>query len=293
VNEEMNINKKILKKFLNLLDKGLDMETCLASFPDERENLKQYAAIIGTFKNLKNIRVDKDFEDNSLKDIYSRLRIEHLKNREKMSKKDAFLIRLRPAYLKPLVIFLGVLIFMSFSFAGTLYASESSIPGDTLYTLKRTSENIHVAFTPYKYEETLYLKLLDTRLSEADSILNKTNYTDTAAAEKLLSDIDITYKKCRERKYLSADQDGHMQIRIRGIEEGFRYRYGMQEGSTTNCSDQTSKEIQNTKSSSDTAKTGQYQNNSVNSDNNKTENNSSTNTSEQSQMGKQNQYGKE
>lgn len=292
MNKDKNVNKKVLKKFLNLLDKGMDMETCLAQFPDQREDLKHYAAIIGNFENLKNIRVDRDFENNSLKDIYLRARIENIKNREKISKKDAFLIRLRPAYLKPLVIFLGILIFMSFSFAGTLYASESSIPGNTLYSLKRTSENIHVAFTPYKYEKGLYLKLLDTRLSEADSILSKTNYTDTVAAEKLLSDIDITYKKCQERKYLGADQDGHMQIRIRGIEEGFRYRYGMQKGSTTNCPNQTYEDEQNTKSSSDTAKTGQYQNNSGNSDNNKTEDNSSPDTGEQNQMGKQNQYGK-
>ena len=287
MNKDINVNKKILKKFLNLLDKGLDMETCLAQFPDQRENLKQYAAIIGTFKNLKNIRIDKDFEDNSLKDIYSRARIEHLKNREKISKKDAFLVRLRPVYFKPLVIFLGVFIFMSFSFAGTLYASESSIPGDTLYSLKRTSENIHVVFTPYKYEKKLYLKLLDKRLSEADSILSKTDYTDIVVAEKLLSDIDITYKKCRERKYLGADQDGHMQIRIRGIKEGFKNRYGMQEGSTINCPNQTLEEAQNTKSSSDTTETSKYQNNSGSSDNN-----SSPNTGAQNQMGKQNQYGK-
>jgi len=228
VNNDKNVNKKVLKKFLNLLDKGLDMKTCLAHFPDERENLEHYIAIIGNFKNLRNIRVDKDFENNSLKGIYLRTRIENIKNREKISKKGGLLVRLRPAYLKPLVIFLGIFIFMSFSFAGTLYASESSIPGDTLYSLKRTSEGIHIAFTPYKYEKGIYLKLLETRLSEADSILNKTDYTNTAAAEKLMFDIDITYKKCLERKYLGADQNEHTQIRIKGIEEGFRYRYGMQ-----------------------------------------------------------------
>jgi len=222
VNKDTCVSKRVLKKFLYLLDKGMELESCLQKFPGEIDKLREYAQIINSFKNLKNIQVDKDFENKSLKDIYARARIEEYKKSEKVSKKDMFFIKFRPAYFKPLIIFLGVFILMSFSFGGTLYASESSLPGETLYNLKQASENIHVAITPDRYRGGLYLKLLEIRLNEASSILNKENFTDANAEDKLLSDIDITYKKCIEKNNLSVEQDSHMQMRIRGVKEGFK-----------------------------------------------------------------------
>ena len=236
--KDLNINKKILKKFLYLLDNGMAIEACLEKFPNDREKLKAYAEIITSFNNLKNIQVDKDFENNSLKNIYSRARVENYQKTGKISRKEMFFIRLRPAYFKPMIIFLGFFILMSFSFAGTLYASESSLPGDTLYTFKRTSENIHIAVTPEKYKKNLYLKLLEKRLVEADSVLVKDYYIDTTMAERIISDIDTTYNKYHDRNYLNVNQDNHMQMRIRGIKEGFKYKCGNQGNGVSNCPNQ-------------------------------------------------------
>jgi hypothetical protein len=292
VNKNININKKILKKFLNLLDKGLDIESCLKKFPDEREKLKEYAGIVSSFKNLKDIQVDKDFENKSLKNIYSRARIDYSKNLQRISKKDMLLIRLRPAYLKPLIIFLGAFIFMSFSFGGTLFASGSSLPGDTLYTLKRTSENIHIAVIPQNYKGEFYLKLLDKRLSEAESILGQPDYTNAIAADMLLSDIDYTYKQCRERNSLNANQDSHMQMRIRGIKEGFKNKGGIQKNSSNNCPNQTLEDGLNSTDSSSTSTKGLSLDNSENSSSNTTEHRSPSSSSQQNQTAKQNQFGK-
>jgi len=290
--KDLNINKKILKKFLYLLDRGMAIEACLEKFPDDREKLKAYAEIISSFNNLKNIKVDSDFENNSLKNIYSRARVENYEKTGKISRKDMFFIRLRPAYFKPLIIFLGFFIFMSFSFAGTLYASESSLPGDTLYTFKRTSENIHIAITPDKHKKALYLKLLEKRLVEADSVLVKDYYIDASIAEKIISDIDTTYNKCRKRNYLNVNQDSHMQMRIRGIKEGFKYRGGSQGNGVSNCPNQAYEEEVSIGSCMDTSGTAVYQNNSENSSSADIENKFSSNSSENTEAGKKNQYSK-
>lgn len=69
---------------------------------------------------------------------------------------------------------------------------------------------------------------LNSRLNEADIILNQGDFTDTTAVEKLITDIDDTYESCRNRNYLNANQNMQMQIRISTVKEGFKKRYGMQ-----------------------------------------------------------------
>ncbi|MBC8387638.1 MAG: hypothetical protein H8E13_06265 [Actinobacteria bacterium] len=77
-----NIDKKTLTKFLNLIDKGIDIDLCLSKFPNDYDNLKEYAAIINSLKNLKNIHADKDFEEKSLKDIYLQAKLENINNKK-------------------------------------------------------------------------------------------------------------------------------------------------------------------------------------------------------------------
>lgn len=281
----------MLTEFLNLLDKDIDIKSCLTEFLYDQESLEQYAGIMKGFENLKKIRTNDDIEEKSLKVIYLRARIENIEGQKKDFKKDMFFIRLRPAYLKPLVIFLGVFIFISFSFTGTIYASSDSVPGELLYTVKRTSENIQVALTPYKYEITIYLKMLNSRLSEADVILNQDDFADTMALEKLVTDIDDTYESCRNRNYLDANYNMQMQIRISAVKEGFKKRYGMQKKNTNDFSDQTLEDVQDT-ANSNTGTQGFEQDNSGNNNNSEAGNNNSSNAGEQNQKGKQSQYGK-
>ena len=235
MNKDLNINKKILKRFFKLIDEGPDPEECLAEFPEYRTKLQPYASAIHGLENLKNISTDKNFEDQSLKEVYSRARIDKLQKHEKISERDALIIRLHPAYFKPLVVFLGVFIFVSLSYAGTIYASSGALPGDVLYSVKRTSENLQIAFIPYKYENAIYLKMLDKRLNEADSILSLADYNDAGIAEKLISDIDITYSKCRERNYLDPGQDRQMKMRIGTLKEGLIDKCGIKGANKGNC----------------------------------------------------------
>ncbi|MDD5660204.1 MAG: DUF5667 domain-containing protein, partial [Actinomycetota bacterium] len=242
-----------------------DVENYLDKFPNQRKELEEYADIIGSFNGLKNISADSEFENEALKEVYLRARVESLKNGKKIPKKDMVLLNLRPAYLKPLMIFIGVFILLTFSFTGTVFASENSVPGDVLYSVKRTSENIHLALIPLKYESGLYVKILDERLGEADIILDKDDFKDLMIAEKLVTDIDSVYKKCIERNYLDINQRDKIQRRIRGIKEGFRNKCKNQGNDIGSSSDKDSgnhglshdyKNIQDNSSGSHDSETG-------------------------------------
>lgn len=189
-------NKKILKKFLSLLDKGYDINSFLDKFPDYRGQLEEYSDAIGSLRYLKNIKPDEDFTKKTLKRIYALTRVNTIENDKRIVRKELAIIRLRPVFLKPLIVFLSVFLFLSFSYAGTVYASENSIPGDMLYPVKRTSENLQIAFTPYTYEGGLYFKFLNKRLKEADILSKSDKDLDIELAESLLNDIDYTYGKC-------------------------------------------------------------------------------------------------
>lgn len=267
----MSISKKILKKFFTFLDYDRDIEEFLYDFsePQTHKELQEYADIISDIRNLKNIRADDKFENYALKNIYSRVRIDDADIQKKISKKDMLLIRFRPTYLKPLAIFVSVFIFVSLSFVGTIYASEKSLPGETLYPVKRTTESIQIALTPYKYENDLYLKILDSRLNEAEIILNQTDFIDIVIVEELITDIDDTYERCLSRKYFDMNQNGQVQMRIRGIKEVFKRKCNMLKNSSSYPN-------QNFKDSNDT-NTG------------KNENSSFSNSEKTQQNNKQNQ----
>jgi len=236
-----DINKKILKRFDKLLDSGAAIEECLEKFPLYKDELAAYASITRNLKYLQNIKPEKTVEDHCLKMVYLKSRISNIAGDKETLKRDAAFVRMRPAYLKPLVIFLGVFIFISFSFTGTIYASNDSLPGDTLYSVKRVSESIAVAFTPYKYERSIFLKMLDERLFEADMILNNPEYSNTEATEKLISDIDETFNSCCQRKYLGSESNTYFEERVRHMKEGLHNRYQMQGPGTSECTNQQGK----------------------------------------------------
>jgi len=291
VNKNRNINKKVLNKFLNLMDKDVDIKACLSEFPGNHETLGHYAGIIKGLGNLKKISASGDVEEKSLKDVYLQARIENVEGQKKGFKRDMFLARLRPAFLKPLIIFLGVFIFISFSFAGTIYASTDSLPGEMLYTVKRASESIQVTLTPYRYEGNIYLKMLDSRLREADVILSLGDFTDTVALEKLAADIDDVYERCRNRNYLDLNKDMQMQTRIRAVKEGFKKRYGMNKNGANDFSGQDMEDTEDT-ANSGTGMQGFEQDDSGKNNNSEENDNNSPDDGEQNQKGKQNQYGK-
>jgi hypothetical protein len=222
------LTQKILKKFLGLLDKGLDLDSCLGLFEDYRDELGSYVEMIGRFKDLKALNIKEDYLKQNLKNIYANARIENLKDQNHISKKDMFLIRFRPAYLKPLTVFLSVFVFFSFSFAGTVYASTDTVPGEALYTVKRASESVQIAFTPHGREGDLYFKFLTRRLNEADVIFQKNDEIALSFAGDLLTDIDYNYNKCLENKYQGLNDGGKMKGRINKLKEDFNEKCRMQ-----------------------------------------------------------------
>ncbi|MDP2656518.1 MAG: DUF5667 domain-containing protein [bacterium] len=81
-------------------------------------------------------------------------------------------------------------------FGGSVAAmgSRDSLPGDALYSVKKTSENIQVALAPADQKAELQMKLVEQRLVELDAI-SKQPISDEEKASKvdaLVSDVTFT-----------------------------------------------------------------------------------------------------
>jgi len=215
------INPTILKRFLKLLDKGRDVDESLEKFPEYRDELKTYLKIINRLDIFKNIEPNKGFADETLKKIYINKKVKSIQENAYQSKETLSLSRFRPAFLKTAIIFISFLVFLTFSYAGTIYAAEDSVPGETLYSFKRISENIQIFITPNSGEGKLYREFLDERIKEADILLMTDAQVDARLVESLISDIDYTYGMCKKYGCIAHDEDKALSKRMQGIKESF------------------------------------------------------------------------
>jgi len=200
------MDEKILNKFLSLLDKGYNINYCLGKFPGCEKELKPYLDLHLKLENLKTISPDSDYFTKGLDRIYKKI-YEDEKNKTMTDfkynhtaefyeqnigfKKSQFKLKL----LKPSIIFLSIFLILIFSFTGTLFASQKSLPTDPLYGMKRTVEIIQLKIIPHSMEGEFHLMLLNRRIHETEEILNKSDI-EAEVILKLLDDIDFQYKKC-------------------------------------------------------------------------------------------------
>ena len=218
------INDKVIKKFLNLLDKGYGLEYCLEKFSPYRKDLESYLKILKGLENLGSIKNDKKLEESILEKIYQS---SNQSDKIPEANYNVSRIRVRPAFLKPAIVFLSVFIFFSLSFAGTVFASESSLPGEALYSVKRTYEEVQIVFTPHTNEGKLYFNFLNKRIFEADNLLNRDDAINEKVVENLLGEIDYNYGKCLEHKSFGKNDGERIGKHINGLRETFQKRCGI------------------------------------------------------------------
>lgn len=89
----------------------------------------------------------------------------------------SFLARLRSIPIaRPLGIVASVVTVAMLLLGGAVWVSQKSLPGDTLYGLKRASENVQLSFASDDVERARkYLEFAGTRVGEAKSLVSRTS----------------------------------------------------------------------------------------------------------------------
>lgn len=225
MNKIKDKNEKIFKKILSLMDKGKGMEHCLKKYPEYSSLIKEYFTLIDDFGNLKGIKTSYSRKQELFSKIIKEKKVPDTlpEKRSEFHDRDGIMpVRVRKNFLKPVLAFCFSFIFIMFAFTGTVFASEKTLPGDTLYPVKITAEKMQSFIYPEVKKGKLYYNFLNRRITEADSLIKSEISPDDENFIFLLNEIEKQYDNCKRYGYFNDDNDFKVMEQIRQIR-----RHGM------------------------------------------------------------------
>jgi hypothetical protein len=221
--------EKVIDKCLILLEKGYNLDECIRRFEGYHDEIIEYFKTIRSIKDLEVIIPEKDYRNKSLASIMSEANRRKTVSLDKANAKAA-IQQGKPGakkrlLLRPAIIFMVFLILAVFSFTGTLFASQETIPGQTLYPLKKSLENFKLIIYPDNKKDDLHFQFLNNRIDEADTLL-MSGYPDTdILVEGLIDEIDGEYQICKQYNYFSTLDESSILDSINNIKNRYRNRY--------------------------------------------------------------------
>ncbi|MCL6087547.1 MAG: hypothetical protein M1475_03975, partial [Actinobacteria bacterium] len=195
MNKEKKISDKKIEKILNkcmiLISKGYNVDFCLNKFKKYKDILEEYLAIYGKLKKATNFELDKNFLEDTLDKIYA-----HSSEKYNISVSKPR----RNFELKPAILLSVVIVIISFSFVGIMFASQNSVPGEILYPVKRIVENFELSVYPESHMGPLHFDLLNNRLYEANKVVGSAIYNKDTV-NSLLTEVDYEYRQSKKYNY--------------------------------------------------------------------------------------------
>ena len=185
--------KKLLEKCFVLIKKGYSVRYCLSKYKKHRKELEGYLYDIVNLRENIPVKLEKDYLENNLYKIYDKLKNEAVEQNSDIRYK-------KPLILRPAIIFLSILFVILLSFSGVIYASQSSIPGNTLYLIKKSVEDIKLITYPESLKGALHYKILKSRIYEA-AVLLKIKNGDNLVINDIIDEIDSVFIQCQEYSY--------------------------------------------------------------------------------------------
>jgi len=219
--------EKIFDNCLKLISKGYSVQYCLKKYSRYKDILEEYFSTVKHLENLKNVKPEDINIAERLNKIYSSVKDSTEPDTNKIKREPAAygFVR-RASILKPALVFAAVLVIMIFSFTGTIYASQDSLPGENLYPVKKTAENIQLFFYPESKKGQLHFKLLNNRIYEADSLMESGSDSDMELVEQLLLEIDEEYYQCKKFNFFKSGNEEETTTAINNIKNKYSSRYG-------------------------------------------------------------------
>ncbi|MFC2144911.1 DUF5667 domain-containing protein [Actinomycetota bacterium] len=227
--------EKIINKCLVLMEKGHSLDECINRFEDYRDEITGYFKTINNVKSLEVLIPEEDYTKNSLTQIISEAKRRKGISSEKADAKEAIKRDIPRAkkrlLLRPAMIFVVFLVAAIFSFSGTLFASQETVPGQVLYPLKRSFEDFKLIVYPENKKGDLHFQFLNNRIHEATTLLESDD-TDTGIfVEDLIDELDMGYKMCQQYNCFSTQDENKVLNSINNIKNMHKRMHGKNSGS--------------------------------------------------------------
>ncbi|MBI5348598.1 MAG: hypothetical protein HZB77_04665 [Chloroflexi bacterium] len=152
----------ILAESLEALDRGATLENVLAHYPEQRAELEELLKAARTIQAAPTVAASPLFK----KSARARL-LRKLSSRE--SKRFSLIDLFRPLQRQGALSFALALALIVVITSGTVLAANNSLPGDSLYGVKRGVEQMRAAVSPN--DPALHIEFANERLNEARALI--------------------------------------------------------------------------------------------------------------------------
>ncbi|MBN2072653.1 MAG: hypothetical protein JW770_01735 [Actinobacteria bacterium] len=221
--------ERIIYKCISSIERGHGIEYCLKKYGKYG---KEVAGFLDSIKNIQEIKKIKP-DENLIKKCLDRV----IKRAEKEGTPDHPLpgesgklnrtgYPVRRLVLRPAMIFITILVLAIFSFSGTLFAAQDSIPGQALYPLKRTFEDFKLLVYPESKKGNLHFQFLNNRIEEADLLISSGDNTSEIFLIELLEDIDEQYGLCSRYGLINPNNEKDILDSVNRIRNRYREKFG-------------------------------------------------------------------
>lgn len=177
----------ILAESLEALDRGATLENVLARYPEHRAELEGLLKAAHTLQAAPTVAASPLFKKSARARLLRKLSVREAKG---FSLIDLF----RPLQRQGAFAFALALALIVVITSGTVFASNNSLPGDSLYGVKRSVENMRAAVSPN--DPALHIEFANERLNEARALIQ---LGKVERANQLLKDYENELKLARAR----------------------------------------------------------------------------------------------
>jgi hypothetical protein len=148
----------ILAESLEALDRGTTLENVLTRYPEHRAELERLLKAARTLQAAPTVAASPSFKKSARARLLRKLTLRE-------AKRFSLIDLLRPLQRQGALSFALALVLIIIVTGGTVFASSNSLPGDSLYGVKRGVENMRAAVSPN--DPALHLEFANQRLIEA------------------------------------------------------------------------------------------------------------------------------
>lgn len=131
------------------------------------------------------------------------------------------------------MIFLVFLVLSVFSFSGTLFASQETVPGQVLYPLKKSFESFRLIVYPESRKDDLHFQFLNNRIDEANILLESDRSDVDILVNDLIIEIDMEYQMCKQFNCFPTRDEDQILNSINSVKSRHRNRMWMDQDNDT------------------------------------------------------------
>jgi hypothetical protein len=160
-------------------------EDCIHRYPNLTQDLLALLAIATQLKPLE-VTPSTEFKQRAKLNIFGETQL--------VSRSQLTRFKLAPA--RAMAFALVILLGLGMTGSGTVYASQTSLPGDVLYPVKTGMENLRISVTlGAAAKANLHLELIQRRIDEATQEMQESRTVNTKALETIKQQLDDVIKE--------------------------------------------------------------------------------------------------